>query len=96
MKKMVWSNNNATFTVDELTTEGTSICTNMVKNSEWNKVDLKDSQIIVLTIKVQNLEGKSNQAQSDNKYKKNKKYELDPYCTKFKGASISINSETLW
>ena len=62
MKKMAWSNNNATCTVDELTTEVTSIYTNMVTNGKWNKVDLKDAQIMALTIKVQNLEGKSNQA----------------------------------
>ena len=90
MKKMAWSNNNATFTVDKLTTEATSIYTNMVTNGEWNKVDPKDAQIMALTTKVQNLEGKSN-SQSNNKHKKSKKHELDPCHTKFKGAFISIN-----
>ena len=96
MKKMAWSNNNATFTVDELTTEATSMHTNMVTNGDWNKVDPKDAQIMALTTKVQKLEGKGPQAQGDYGKKKKKHNELDPRRAKYKGASININGETLW
>ena len=74
MKEMVWSDNNVVFTVNELTTEVTSIYTNIVTNGEQNRVDPKDAKIIALTSKVQNLEGKSNYDQSENRNRnKNKR-----------------------
>ena len=96
MQKLAWSNQNTKFAVDELTSEAKNICTNMVTNGEWNKVDPKDAKILALTTKIEKLENKKNPDKTKKGDKKRGNNELDPRRTKCKGPSIVINGETLW
>ena len=58
LQQLSWQGGTAEYDFDSLAETGSTMCNNMVSNGTWDSIDHKDTQILALTTKIEEIQKK--------------------------------------